>query len=55
VALIAVQLRDYLHKCYLRLNIMLTVHQAFRHLNAVTIPKVINVPKNEKEDAERGN
>lgn len=29
--------------------------QAFRHLNAVTVPKLINVPKNDKEDAERGN
>lgn len=29
--------------------------QAFRHLNAVTVPKMINVPKNEEEDAKRGN
>ncbi|KAJ8118595.1 hypothetical protein OPT61_g480 [Boeremia exigua] len=31
------------------------IANAFRHLNAVTVPKLINVPKNEKEDAERGN
>lgn len=29
--------------------------QAFRHLNAVTVPKMISVPKNEEEDAKRGN
>ncbi|KAH6633229.1 hypothetical protein C7974DRAFT_167922 [Boeremia exigua] len=31
------------------------IANAFRHLNAVTVPKLINVPKNDKEDAERGN
>ncbi|KAL1651803.1 hypothetical protein SLS61_005174 [Didymella pomorum] len=31
------------------------IANAFRHLNAVTVPKMINVPKNDKEDAERGN
>lgn len=29
--------------------------QAFRRLNAVTVPKLISVPKDKKEDAERGN
>ena len=33
----------------------LTIVQAFRHLNAVTVPKMINVPKNAEEDAKRGN
>jgi hypothetical protein len=31
------------------------IAQAFRHLNAVTVPKMINVPKNAEEDAKRGN
>ncbi|KAJ4371255.1 hypothetical protein N0V83_004472 [Neocucurbitaria cava] len=31
------------------------ISNAFRHLNAVTVPKMINVPKNEEEDAKRGN
>ncbi|CAO2655714.1 Nn.00g045170.m01.CDS01 [Neocucurbitaria sp. VM-36] len=29
--------------------------KAFRHLNAITVPKMISVPKNEEEDAKRGN
>lgn len=29
--------------------------QAFRHLNAVTVPKIVSVPKNEAEDAKKGN
>jgi hypothetical protein len=29
--------------------------QAFRHLNAVTVPKFVSVPKNEEEDAKKGN
>ena len=29
--------------------------QAFRHLNAATVPKFVNVPKNEEEDAKKGN
>ncbi|KAL1600424.1 hypothetical protein SLS60_006809 [Paraconiothyrium brasiliense] len=29
--------------------------QAFRHLNAVTVPKLVSVPKNEEEDAKKGN
>ncbi|KAK5119737.1 hypothetical protein LTR85_007313 [Meristemomyces frigidus] len=32
-----------------------TIAQAFRRLNAVTVPTMISVPKNAKEDAERGN
>ncbi|OAL53830.1 hypothetical protein IQ07DRAFT_640858 [Pyrenochaeta sp. DS3sAY3a] len=31
------------------------ISNAFRHLNAVTVPLMINVPKNEEEDAKRGN
>jgi hypothetical protein len=29
--------------------------QAFRHLNAVTVPKIVSVPKNNEEDAKKGN
>ncbi|KAF9741422.1 hypothetical protein PMIN01_00961 [Paraphaeosphaeria minitans] len=29
--------------------------QAFRHLNAVTVPKFVSVPKNADEDAKKGN
>lgn len=29
--------------------------QAFRHLNSVTVPKMISVPKDKEEDAKRGN
>ncbi|KAI9817996.1 MAG: hypothetical protein M1832_004517 [Thelocarpon impressellum] len=29
--------------------------QAFRRLNAVTVPKVVGVPKNDEEDAKKGN
>ncbi|PNS20287.1 hypothetical protein CAC42_5737 [Sphaceloma murrayae] len=29
--------------------------RAFRHLNAVSVPKMISVPKNAEEDAKRGN
>ncbi|ORY12854.1 hypothetical protein BCR34DRAFT_600337 [Clohesyomyces aquaticus] len=31
------------------------ISNAFRHLNAVTVPKIINVPKDEAEDSKRGN
>ncbi|KAF1845223.1 uncharacterized protein K460DRAFT_355066 [Cucurbitaria berberidis CBS 394.84] len=31
------------------------ISNAFRHLNAVTVPKIISVPKNAEEDAKRGN
>ncbi|KAA8626049.1 SnoaL-2 domain containing protein [Pyrenophora tritici-repentis] len=31
------------------------IANAFRHLNAVTVPKLISVPKNDEEDAQRGN
>lgn len=31
------------------------ISNAFRHLNAVTVPKMINVPKNAEEDAKKGN
>ncbi|KAF4555935.1 Hypothetical protein D9617_2g059000 [Elsinoe fawcettii] len=31
------------------------VWNAFRHLNAVSVPKMISVPKNAEEDAKRGN
>jgi len=31
------------------------IANAFRHLNAVTVPKIINVPKSAEEDAKRGN
>lgn len=29
--------------------------QVFRQLNSVTVPKLISVPKNDEEDAKRGN
>jgi hypothetical protein len=29
--------------------------QAFRHLNAATVPKIVSVPKNAEEDAKKGN
>lgn len=29
--------------------------QAFRHLNALTVPKIVSVPKNAEEDAKKGN
>jgi hypothetical protein len=32
-----------------------SVLQAFRHLNAVTVPKVVSVPKNDEEDAKNVN
>ncbi|KAF2468642.1 uncharacterized protein BDR25DRAFT_373325 [Lindgomyces ingoldianus] len=32
-----------------------SIANAFRHLNAVTVPKMINVPKNEEEDVKKGN
>ncbi|PSK60765.1 SnoaL-like domain-containing protein 3 [Elsinoe australis] len=32
-----------------------SISQAFRHLNAVSVPKMISVPKNAEEDAKRGN
>lgn len=32
-----------------------SIANAFRHLNAVTVPKFVNVPKNEEEDAKKGN
>ncbi|KAF2003610.1 hypothetical protein P154DRAFT_486218 [Amniculicola lignicola CBS 123094] len=32
-----------------------SIANAFRHLNAVTVPKIVSVPKTDKEDAERGN
>ncbi|OCL02829.1 hypothetical protein AOQ84DRAFT_392691 [Glonium stellatum] len=31
------------------------VANAFRRLNAVTVPKVVSVPKNKEEDAKKGN
>lgn len=31
------------------------VVQAFRRLNATTVPKIVSVPKNDEEDAKRGN
>ncbi|PSN73501.1 hypothetical protein BS50DRAFT_629521 [Corynespora cassiicola Philippines] len=31
------------------------IANAFRHLNAVTVPKMVKVPKNEEEDAKKGN
>ncbi|KAF1351002.1 hypothetical protein BDV97DRAFT_397967 [Delphinella strobiligena] len=31
------------------------IANAFRHLNAVTVPKIISVPKDKEEDAKRGN
>ncbi|KAF2157263.1 hypothetical protein K461DRAFT_289598 [Myriangium duriaei CBS 260.36] len=31
------------------------ISNAFRHLNAVTVPKMIDVPSNAEEDAKRGN
>jgi hypothetical protein len=35
---------------------ILTIHsQAFRRLNAVSVPKMVGVPKNAEEDAKRGN
>ncbi|KAK4891697.1 hypothetical protein LTR27_009705 [Elasticomyces elasticus] len=32
-----------------------SIWRAFRRLNAVTVPNIVGVPKNAKEDAERGN
>lgn len=32
-----------------------SIQNAFRHLNAVTVPKLVSVPKNEEEDAKKGN
>ncbi|KAM0716736.1 hypothetical protein Q7P37_008181 [Cladosporium fusiforme] len=32
-----------------------SVGRAFRHLNSVTVPKMVGVPKNAEEDAKRGN
>jgi len=32
-----------------------SIKNAFRKLNAVTVPKMISVPKNKEEDAQRGN
>lgn len=29
--------------------------QAFRRLNAVSVPKMVGVPKNDEEDAKMGN
>ncbi|KAF1936959.1 hypothetical protein EJ02DRAFT_386453 [Clathrospora elynae] len=31
------------------------IANAFRHLNAVIVPKIISVPKNDEEDAKKGN
>ena len=31
------------------------IANAFRHLNAVTVPKFVGVPKNDEEDAKKGN
>lgn len=36
-------------------NFFLSLLQAFRRLNAVTVPKMVGVPKNDEEDAKRGN
>ncbi|KAH7093203.1 hypothetical protein FB567DRAFT_514887 [Paraphoma chrysanthemicola] len=32
-----------------------SISEAFRHLNAVTVPKIVSVPKNAEEDAKKGN
>ncbi|KAF1957074.1 hypothetical protein CC80DRAFT_547787 [Byssothecium circinans] len=32
-----------------------SIMNAFRHLNAATVPKIIHVPKSEEEDAKKGN
>jgi len=32
-----------------------SIANAFRHLNAVTVPKFVGVPKNDEEDRQRGN
>ncbi|QIW99731.1 hypothetical protein AMS68_005249 [Peltaster fructicola] len=32
-----------------------SIANAFRHLNAVSVPKMVSVPKNAEEDAARGN
>ncbi|KAL5387869.1 hypothetical protein DPSP01_003267 [Paraphaeosphaeria sporulosa] len=32
-----------------------SIANAFRHLNAVTVPKFVSVPKNAEEDAKKGN
>jgi hypothetical protein len=32
-----------------------SIANAFRHLNAVTVPKFVGVPKNDAEDAKKGN
>ncbi|EMC98487.1 hypothetical protein BAUCODRAFT_66485 [Baudoinia panamericana UAMH 10762] len=32
-----------------------TISNAFRHLNSVTVPQMVSVPKNAEEDAKKGN
>lgn len=34
---------------------LISFWQAFRKINAVTVPKMVGVPKNDEEDAARGN
>jgi hypothetical protein len=49
---------SYLPICLLPVTWLhiLTIHsQAFRRLNAVSVPKMVGVPKNAEEDAKRGN
>lgn len=40
---------------WLRERDWLTYLQAMRNLNAVTVPAFVSVPKNEEEDAKKGN
>lgn len=36
-------------------NVLTRFYQAFRRLNAVTVPNLISVPKNKEEDEKKGN
>lgn len=35
--------------------VLIDVLQVFRQLNSVTVPTMVSVPKNDEEDAQRGN
>lgn len=37
------------------LHVLICVWQAMRNLNSVSVPKMVSVPKNDEEDAKRGN
>lgn len=37
------------------MQLLICVWQAMRNLNSVSVPKMVSVPKNDEEDAKRGN